>query len=183
MPVISTSSKVLSVLTLSALVIVVLSVNTIFPLPSARKSKSAFDILVLIKLSSISIMLGGIINSFNTKSCAILTFTTCAFATLKSFVISTLLFGINTSPVPTARSSKSALLDVVVIKLSSINISSNCACCVTSIFCVTVKLPVNPLSPSTYENPGANVPVTVKLLNVLVPFASKLLFTVTLSGM
>ena len=168
--------------TLKLFVTVVVFVKITLPLPSARKSKSALDIFVLIKLSSISIMLGGITISFNTKSCAILTFTTCAFAALRLLSIFTLLLGTNTLPVPTARSSKSALLDVVVIKLSSINISSNCACCVTSIFCVTVRLPVNPLSPSTYENPGSNDPVTVKLLNVLVPFTSKLLFIVTLSG-
>ena len=68
-------------------------------------------------------------------------------STVKLFVISTLLFGTRILPVPLARSSKSALLVVVVTKLSSTRISSNCAAPVISKFSVTVTLPVTPVSP------------------------------------
>ena len=57
-------------------------------------------------------------------------------------VITTLLLGNTILPVPFARNSKSAFDDVVVIKLSSINISSNCAERVTSKSWLTVTLPV-----------------------------------------
>ena len=143
-PVISTLAKVLNVLTVKSFVIVVFSVNTIFPLPSARKSKLSLDIRVLIKLSSISIILGGIIISFKTKSCAMFTLTTCALSTLTLLLTFKLLLGIRTLPVPVALSSRFVLLVVVVIKLSSNNISSNCAFPVTSKFWAIVRLPVNP---------------------------------------
>ena len=93
-------------------------------------------------------MLGDITISFKFKSCVILTLATNALAAVTLLSTFTLLFGISTLCVlSTARSSKSALLEVVVIKLSSINISSNCACLVISIFCVIVKLPVTPALP------------------------------------
>ena len=63
-----------------------------------------------------------------------------SLVTVKLLVIVTLLFGINTSPVPFARNSKSVFDVVVVMKLSSIHISSNCASPLTSICPVTVEL-------------------------------------------
>ena len=74
-------------------------------------------------------------------------FTNNVPSTVRLFVISKSLFGINTLPVPTALNSKFVLLEVVVIKLSSISISSNCACPDTSISCVTVRPPVMLTSP------------------------------------
>ena len=57
---------------------------------------------------------------------ALILFTENVPSTVKSFVIITSLLGTITLPVPLAANSKSALLEVVVIKLSSINISSSC---------------------------------------------------------
>ena len=61
----------------------------------------------------------------------------------KSLVMFTLLLGTIISPVPFARNSKSVFEVVVVIKLSSINISSNCAAAPTVKFCPTVKSSVS----------------------------------------
>jgi hypothetical protein len=61
----------------------------------------------------------------------------------KLLVIFTSLLGTSISPVPLARNSKSVSLVVVVIKLSSINISSNCAAAPTVRFCPTVKSSVS----------------------------------------
>ena len=55
-------------------------------------------------------------------------------------IILTLFSGTSILPVPFARNSKSAFEVVVVIKLSSINISSNCAAPVTSKTSVNVRL-------------------------------------------
>ena len=63
-----------------------------------------------------------------------------SLVTVKLLVIVTLLFGISTSPVPFARNSKLVFDVVVVMKLSSINISSNCTSWLTSICPVTVEL-------------------------------------------
>jgi len=93
----------------------------------------------------------------------------------KLLLTCTLLFGINTSPVPLARNSKLLLDNVVVIKLSSIRTSSNCACelisnvPVISKSLVTVKLPScvfpsSATSPLIVRKPWyVSVPPTVRL--------------------
>ena len=104
-----------------------------------------------------------------------------SLSTVKSFEIVTLALGTITSPVPFARSSKFALLVVVVIKLSSISISSNCAYCVTSSFPVTVKLPSTLESPVCVKLPTwVSVPVIFVSCSVVVPSTVKLLLICTL---
>jgi len=101
--------------------------------------------------------------------------------TSKSFVISTFAFGIKTIPVPLARSSKFVLEVVVVMKLSSINISSNCAAPETSKSCVTVTLPVIVASPVWFKSPvSVNVPFTVVSCRSVVPLTVRLLLICTL---
>ena len=118
----------------------------ISPVPFALNSKLLLLCVVVIKLSSIKI--SPVLNLFAVIVPELLmSFTVSVPATIKSFETSKSLFGIRTLPVPTARNSKSALLVVVVIKLSSTNISSNCAAPVTSKSCVIVTLPVILLSP------------------------------------
>ena len=110
------------------------------PVPFARNSKSLFDVVVVIKLSSINI--SPVLNLFAVIVPALLISPVVIVpVTIKSLLILKSASGINTSPVPFARSSRSALLVVVVIKLSSINISSNCAEPVISKSWVTVRLP------------------------------------------
>ena len=117
------------------------SSKIMFPVPLARNSKLLFDVVVVIKLSSIKI--SPVVKLF---ACIVPVLTILPTvnvpSTVKLFVISTSLLGTIMLPVPAACSSKSAFDDVVVITLSSINISSNWNAPETSKSPVTVKLPV-----------------------------------------
>ena len=118
----------------------------ISPVPFARNSKLLLLCVVVIKLSSINI--SPVVNLFAViVPVLVISLTVSVPPTVTSLVISTSLFGTRTLPVPTARNSKSVFEVVVVIKLSSINISSNCAWPDTSKFCVILTSPVILLSP------------------------------------
>ena len=124
------------------------------PVPAASMLRSVFGVNTVILLLLISIVLF-------VKLVASIVVPTKVFACIelanKSLLILKLSFGINISPVPTARSSKSALLDVVVIKLSSISISSNSA------LPETVKSPPTSTSPCTVWSPVCTMlPVIVR---------------------
>ena len=117
------------------------------PVPAVLNSKLLFDIVVVIKLSSISI--SPVLNVSAVISPELSTSETIIDPlTLKLFVISTSFSGMNILPVPLARNSKSALESVVVILFPLNSISSNCitlALIITSP--VTSKLPVRLISP------------------------------------
>jgi hypothetical protein len=105
--------------------------TTTSPVPLARRSKSVSTAVVSITLLSIKIMLlvklSAVINPVLVISTVVVN-----PLTVRSLFSCTLLFGTKIVPVPLARNSKSVLLVVVVIKLSSINISSNCAAALTT---------------------------------------------------
>ena len=118
---------------------------TILPVPAARNSKSLFEFVVVIKLSSTSMspvwkVLAAIVPILS------ISITVNVPLTVKSPVISTLLFGITILPVPLARNSKSELESVVVNTFPTSCMFSSCTpLLVTSPD--TVKFPVNPKSP------------------------------------
>jgi len=100
---------------------------------------------------------------------------------VKSLVITTSLLGITICPEPFARSSKSAFDVVVVIKLSSTNISSNCTAESTVSVCVIVKSPVISVSPVWFKSPtNVTVPVILVLASVVNPLTVRLLSICTL---
>ena len=117
-------------------------VVAIFPVPLALNVKSEFIFLVSIKLSRTSILLLAD-NSLLVILFCILILLALRSITVKSFSITTSLLGAIILPLPLALSCKSALLEVVVIMLSSISISSNCAAAPTVKFCPTVKSSVS----------------------------------------
>ena len=132
LPVLSNSLRVTVPLTVRSFVITTLLVGTkIVPVPFARSSKLLFDAVVVIKLSSILMSSKLAIPVTDNIPVMVALFALnplvdCTFAKLvvplicKSFVITTLSFGITTLPVPFALSSKSLLDNVVVIMLSLI---------------------------------------------------------------
>ena len=109
-------------------------------MPGALSSKSLLLFVVVIKLSSIRI--SPVLKLFAVISPVLLiSLTVNVPPTVGLPVTCTSLFGTIILPVPFALNSKSALEVVVVIKLSSTSISSNCAEPLMSKFCVAVKLP------------------------------------------
>jgi hypothetical protein len=120
--------------------------TTIFPVPFARKSKLVSTDVVSITLLSISIVLFVKLSAIISPVLVISTVVVIPLIVRSLFII-TLLLGINIFPVPFARNSKFVLLVVVVIKLSSTNISSNCADALTTKSCDTLTSPITVVVP------------------------------------
>ena len=114
----------------------------IIPVPFARSSRSAFVAVAstVVPLICTSPMFASVLVMF---AVTVRLLALISPVTAKSLVMFTSLFGTSISPVPLARNSKSVFEVVVVIKLSSINISSNCAAAPTVRFCPTVKSSVS----------------------------------------
>ena len=112
------------------------------PVPLARNSKSAVEAVAstVVPLICTSPMLASFAVMF---AVTVKLLASMSPVTDKLLVIFTSLLGTSISPVPLARNSKSTSVVVVVIKLSSINISSNCAAAPTVRFCPTVKSSVS----------------------------------------
>ena len=150
------------------------------PVPFARSSKSAFEAVAstVVPLICTSPMFAVALVIF---ALAVKLFALISPATVKSFVMLTLLSGTIILPEPLVRNSKSVFPVVVVIKLSSINISSNCAAAPTSKFCVTVTLPVTLVVPVWLVVPTCvTVPVMFVLASVTNPSTVRALSICTL---
>ena len=121
----SVSNVILSTVEPITLVLKLIFSKITLPVPDARNSKLLLVFVVVITLSNISISVELTIFS---SSNSLLMFIVPAFNVPKdkSFVMLTLACGIIILPVPLARSSKSAFVEVVVITLSSNKTSSNC---------------------------------------------------------